>query len=199
MNTPTLKFFALDHFRQPIAGITFGDLWNGWDVPYFNHENSLKVVTEMLSNEEVADYDADTIVYNADTNKFYNRSYANGIATDEECYSVEFNGETFYSLQGYCFCWVSYDSVEAYDTEEADMLAKYTLQAEVVAFLRECIDYIGLGFHPDTDFTQYIDVRNNETLYSAEQAAIYNKRMAAAFDYCEENDLDIYELAMNML
>lgn len=72
-------------------------------------------------------------------------------------------------------------------------------QQELINFLTECINYLGTGFHPDTDFKEYIDIRNNETLYSTEQAEIYNKKMDDAFEFCEENEFDIYELSIELL
>lgn len=69
---------------------------------------------------------------------------------------------------------------------------------ELIEFLKECIDYLGLRFHPDRDFTYYTDYRNDERLFSDEQAEIYNKKLSDAFDFCEDNDLDIYELALDL-
>lgn len=69
---------------------------------------------------------------------------------------------------------------------------------ELMEFLNFCVDYLGTGFHPDTDFSNYIDYRNDERLFSDEQAEIYNKKLSDAFDFCEDNDLDIYELALDL-
>ena len=72
-------------------------------------------------------------------------------------------------------------------------------QKNVEQFLLECIEYLGVGFHPDTDFADYIDIRSKEPMYTLEEAEKQNKLMEEAFDFCNANGLDIYELALNNL
>lgn len=72
-----------------------------------------------------------------------------------------------------------------------------TSQSEVTAFLIVCIDYIGLGFHPDTDFCDYINIVTKERIFTDKVANHFNDKMSKAFEYCNANGLDIYEIALN--
>lgn len=69
---------------------------------------------------------------------------------------------------------------------------------DVQEFLNDCINYLGLAFHPDTNFIDYVS-SNGYPLYNEEQAEISNKMMEQAFDICDELDVDIYEMALNLL
>lgn len=73
-----------------------------------------------------------------------------------------------------------------------------TLQ-EAKEFLKEEIDYLGSAFHPDTDFNDYIDLRNGEKLYSPEQAQIHNEKMKQAFDAFDSADQDIYDYCIELI
>jgi hypothetical protein len=64
-------------------------------------------------------------------------------------------------------------------------------------FLRDEIKYLGGGFHPDTDFHNYIDVRNpSVTLYSDKNADKMNANMELAFDLFDAANEDIYEFCI---
>ena len=69
---------------------------------------------------------------------------------------------------------------------------------DVEKFLRYLIEpqglSIGMGFHPDDDFGDYIK-ENGERAFSDEDVATLNKFMNDCFAVCEQNDADIYELA----
>lgn len=70
---------------------------------------------------------------------------------------------------------------------------------DVTDFLESCIDYIGLAFHPDTDFAEYIDNRDDVRLFSETQAEIFNTKLKACFFFCEDNNIDIYELCLSFI
>ena len=69
---------------------------------------------------------------------------------------------------------------------------------DVEKFLRYVIEpqglSIGMGFHPDDDFGDYIK-ENGERAFSDEDVATLNMYMNDCFSVCEQNDADIYELA----
>lgn len=69
----------------------------------------------------------------------------------------------------------------------------------VQEFLEQCIDYIGLGFHIDTDFSDYYDLRSGQKMFSTSVADEYNNKLSECIDYCNQNDIDIYELAAELL
>ena len=54
----------------------------------------------------------------------------------------------------------------------------------------------GLSFHPDDDFSDYVNLSTNEPSYSKEDADLRNERMNECFDVCEKEGVDIYEIMM---
>lgn len=69
---------------------------------------------------------------------------------------------------------------------------------ELLTFLNWCIDYIGVGFNPDTDFNYYIDVRNGSKLFSSDASESANLLLESAHDFCDINDIDIYEISLSL-
>jgi hypothetical protein len=69
---------------------------------------------------------------------------------------------------------------------------------DVQKFLNDCVNYLGLAFHPDTDFFDYV-FANGEKIFYLQLANRYNDLMLQAFDICDELDVDIYEMTLNLL
>lgn len=65
---------------------------------------------------------------------------------------------------------------------------------DVKLFAFQLVNNENLSFHPDDDFSDYINLETKERLYSVEEAASLNQLMEKCFDICEQNDADIYEL-----
>lgn len=63
---------------------------------------------------------------------------------------------------------------------------------DVSDFLNVVIGELGFGFHPDTDFADYVD--DGKPMYA--DPVTLNCRMYDAFRICEWNGVDIYELSM---
>ena len=55
-----------------------------------------------------------------------------------------------------------------------------------------------ISFHPDDNFTDYV-YSNNVRIFSDEDAALYNRLMDESFDVCKKADIDIYNLAYEIL
>lgn len=55
-----------------------------------------------------------------------------------------------------------------------------------------------LNFHPDEDFSNYINGETKEATYTKEEADLRNKLMDQAFDVCEQNKVCIYEIAQEL-
>lgn len=51
---------------------------------------------------------------------------------------------------------------------------------------------LGLGFHPDDPFEDYINIQTGKSIYSPEQAKLRNMLIQQAFDTCEKENADIY-------
>ena len=65
---------------------------------------------------------------------------------------------------------------------------------DVKQFFRDIHSIYDAEFHPDDDFKDYTDGEENRS-FTDEQAEYLNKIMVDCFQFCEDNDLDIYELA----
>lgn len=87
---------------------------------------------------------------------------------------------------------------EIENAEEIDH-SKITSKQQVIDFLEDCIDYVGLGFHIDHDFKDYYDLRNGGKCFHPEVAEEYNQKLSQCIDYCDANDIDIYGLALDLL
>jgi hypothetical protein len=62
---------------------------------------------------------------------------------------------------------------------------------DVSAFMH-CLVEESVNAHPDTDFTDYINLSTGEPTYTPEEAAMRNALMSDAFNVCEKTNTDIY-------
>jgi len=62
----------------------------------------------------------------------------------------------------------------------------------VQSFFRELTDKHSLNFHPDTPFEDF-DVSTTA------EAKAFNKKMDKSFDICERENVDIYEIGLEIL
>lgn len=65
---------------------------------------------------------------------------------------------------------------------------------DVELFASQLVNDESLSFHPDDDFSNYVNLETKERLYSDEEAASLNQLMEKCFVICQQNDTDIYEL-----
>lgn len=70
--------------------------------------------------------------------------------------------------------------------------------ADVKAFFHHLANECRISFHPDDNFTDYF-YSNNVRIFSDEDAALYNRLMDESFDVCKKADIDIYDLAYEIL
>ena len=68
---------------------------------------------------------------------------------------------------------------------------------DVKTFFKQLLEE-SLNFHPDEDFTNYINCETREDTYSAEDADLRNRLMEESFVVCEQNNICIYELGNDM-
>ena len=72
---------------------------------------------------------------------------------------------------------------------------------DVEQFLRFVIEpnglALGMGFHPDDDFSDYMK-ENGEKVFSNNEAKAL-KRTSKCIDICEKQNADIYAFALNIL
>ncbi|MEI6754530.1 MAG: hypothetical protein WCK78_15360 [Paludibacter sp.] len=65
---------------------------------------------------------------------------------------------------------------------------------EVKLFAFQLVNEENLSFHPDDDFSDYINLETQKSLYSDEKVSELNEMMNKCFIICEQNKVDIYEL-----
>lgn len=72
---------------------------------------------------------------------------------------------------------------------------------DVREFLSICINDLGLGmgFHPDTGFEDYIYKKNNRKIFNAREAKEMNITLEEAFEICKKLGLDIYSIGLQIL
>jgi hypothetical protein len=57
-----------------------------------------------------------------------------------------------------------------------------------VRFVKWCVERIGLGYHPDTPFTDYAD-RDGRATFSVPEAAGLEERAERAFEHCDPYEI----------
>lgn len=67
---------------------------------------------------------------------------------------------------------------------------------DVRNFIRQCTEELGMGFHPDTPFDDYVNVDTGLPTYTPEQAEERQLQMEQAMEWCDENHQDIYEMSV---
>ncbi|MBR4647287.1 MAG: hypothetical protein IKO75_09270 [Bacteroidales bacterium] len=73
---------------------------------------------------------------------------------------------------------------------------------DVEQFLRYVIEpnglALGMGFHPDEDFSDYMK-KNGEKAFSNNEAKALNEMTSKCFDICEKQNEDIYAIALSII
>ena len=65
---------------------------------------------------------------------------------------------------------------------------------DVEIFASQLVNDENLSFHPDDNFSDYINFETNKFIYSDEKAVLLNKMMEQCFEVCLKQNVDIYEL-----
>ena len=77
------------------------------------------------------------------------------------------------------------------------MISQIVKQSDVAVFVRELIAE-GTSFHPDDDFTHYVNNESGKSAYTAKEANLRNKLMEECFSVCAENNVDIYDFMLEI-
>lgn len=72
------------------------------------------------------------------------------------------------------------------------MLKKIENLDGVIKFAEDLKKELGLGFHPDDPFENYIDVGTTQPVYTEEESKLRNELIGQAFDVCERENVEIY-------
>lgn len=70
---------------------------------------------------------------------------------------------------------------------------------DVETFFHHIVFEMKINFRPDDSFEDYLDIHTKEASFSSDECNIYNRLMDEAFEVCERDRVDIYEIGMNEL
>ena len=68
-------------------------------------------------------------------------------------------------------------------------------RTEAAKFVRSLVRWVGAGFHPDTDFNDYVKGDTNARSFPTSQAARLNAELDRAFAVLGQGDEGVYAIA----
>jgi len=77
------------------------------------------------------------------------------------------------------------------------MITQIQTSEDVKAFAKQLIAE-GVSFHPDDDFNDYVNFKEDKPCYSKEEADLKNELMNNCFKVCEKEGVDIYDLMLEV-
>lgn len=79
------------------------------------------------------------------------------------------------------------------------MLTSINSLSDVETFFNHLILEENLNFHPDEDFRNYIHVQTGLPSYTEKEADDRNRLMDQAFEVCEMEGVEIYQIGISQL
>ena len=70
---------------------------------------------------------------------------------------------------------------------------------DVQKFFEHIVYDLGISFHIDTPFSDYVDIITNKAMMSKSDAIRYEIMMGKAIDICNAEGVDEYEMGLNVL
>ena len=70
---------------------------------------------------------------------------------------------------------------------------------DVQKFFEHIVFDLGINFHIDTPFSDYVNYSDNKAMMSKREAIRYEVMMSKAIDICNANGVDECEIALNTL
>lgn len=67
---------------------------------------------------------------------------------------------------------------------------------EAAAWVRKIAGFVGLGFHPDTPFSEYVKVDDGSRSFTRLQCTKLQRSLDAAWEILSKNDIDIYSIGL---
>ena len=77
------------------------------------------------------------------------------------------------------------------------MITKIETADDVKVFAKQLIAE-GVSFHPDDDFNDYVNFKEQEPSYKKEEADLRNNLMKKCFEVCEKEGIDIYDVMLEV-
>lgn len=79
------------------------------------------------------------------------------------------------------------------------MLSTINSIKDVETFFNKLILEESLNFHPDEDFRNYVHVDTGLPSYTEEEAELRNLLMQEAFEVCDRESVEIYQIGIQLL
>lgn len=70
---------------------------------------------------------------------------------------------------------------------------------EVKDFFRYLVNDRKVNLNPDDNFENYVNRSDGKPTFCEYEVRLFNEMMDEAFDFCEDNGYDIYEIAYDIL
>jgi len=70
---------------------------------------------------------------------------------------------------------------------------------DVQKFFEHIVFDLGINFHIDTPFSEYVNYSDNKTMMSKSEAIRYEVMMSKAIEICNAEGVDEYELGLDIL
>jgi hypothetical protein len=70
---------------------------------------------------------------------------------------------------------------------------------DVQKFFEHIVFDLGINFHIDTPFSDYVNYSDNKAMMSKREAIRYEVMMSKAIDICNAERVDEYEIALDVL
>jgi hypothetical protein len=64
---------------------------------------------------------------------------------------------------------------------------------DVKSFAKSILEE-GVNIHPDDDFASIVNIKTKRQTYTSDEAKERNAVMERCFDFCEENNFDLYDV-----
>ena len=77
------------------------------------------------------------------------------------------------------------------------MITQIQTLEDVKSFAKQFIAE-GVSFHPDDDFNDYVNFKENKPTYTKEEADSRNELMSSCFKVCEKAGVDIYDVMLEV-
>jgi hypothetical protein len=89
-------------------GVTFGDLWNGWECPLFDLKTTIKILNDVVGGEEQKhEYDFTFYQYDNVYDVIIETSFYNATIECVQTHKpIVIDNKKYYSIGSYCWTWM---------------------------------------------------------------------------------------------
>ena len=100
------SYFVIDDVTPKYEGITFGDRWNGWQMPYFLKPMMLRILADANYHPNLTPQDGYLYRYDEKFDKVVCDEYIDNVLVDTYNEDViEYGGKKFYGVGTGSWVW----------------------------------------------------------------------------------------------